>query len=407
MEGGATDACNGARRAVEVGGLSERLRLLVVTGTRADFGLWLPVLQAADRTESVEVQLLVTAMHLDPRFGSTVGEVRRAGYSIAAEVPSTPAGDSRADMAVAIGDALRGMALVLAGERPDWLLVLGDRGEQLAAALAALHIGIAVAHLHGGEVTRGAVDDTVRDLVTRIAHLHLVATAEAGERLSAMGEEAWRIHRVGAPGLDQLAAEAASDLAELRRRHGLPAGDPYLLVVQHPETVGEERALPDLEATLSAVEQTGLATLVVYPNADAGGRAMVERLGTAGPGVRTVPSLPRGDYATLLAGAAAVVGNSSSGIIEAPLLGVPAVNVGRRQEGRTRGDNVIDVPADATAIADAIRRAIQPAFREGLSRTSPYGDGRAGERVIERLLATPRDERLLTKRIGKLDGLGR
>ena len=387
--------------------MSERLRLLVVTGTRADFGLWLPVLEVANRTPGVEAQLLVTAMHLDRRFGSTVAEVRRAGHPIAAEVPSTPAGDSRADMAVAIGEALRGMAPVLAGERPDWLLVLGDRGEQLAAALAALHSGVAVAHLHGGEVTRGVVDDTVRDLLTRIAHLHLVATAEAGARLSAMGEEAWRIHRVGAPGLDRLASEAAGDLAELQRRHGLPKGDPYLLVVQHPETVGEDRALTDLEATLSAVEKTGLAALAVYPNADAGGRAIAERLRALGPGVRTVPSLPRGDYATLLAGAAALVGNSSSGIIEAPLLGIPAVNVGRRQEGRIRGDNVIDVPADATAIADAIRRATQPAFREGLSRTSPYGEGRAGERVVNLLRETPRNQRLLSKRVGEPGGVGR
>jgi UDP-hydrolysing UDP-N-acetyl-D-glucosamine 2-epimerase len=256
-----------------------------------------------------------------------------------------------------------------------------------------------VAHLHGGEVTRGAVDDTVRDLVSRIAHLHLVATADARDRLAAMGEEAWRIHRVGAPGLDRLVAESAGDRAELLRRYGLPAADPYLLVVQHPETVGEERAVTDLEATLAAVERVGMAALVVYPNADAGGRAMIERLHAHASAVRAVPSLSRGDFATLLAGAAALVGNSSSGIIEAPLLGTPAVNVGRRQEGRTRGDNVLDVPADPTAIADAIRRAAQPTFREGLSRRSPYGDGRAGERVIDLLLSTPRDERLLTKRL--------
>jgi UDP-hydrolysing UDP-N-acetyl-D-glucosamine 2-epimerase len=387
--------------------MTDAVQLLAVTGTRADFGLWLPVLEAASRRPGVEARLLVTAMHLDPRFGSTVEEVRRAGYRIAAEVPSTPAGDSRAEMAVAIGEALRGMAPVVAEARPDWLLVLGDRGEQLAAALAALHSGVAVAHLHGGEVTRGAVDDTVRDLVTRIAHLHLVATGDAAGRLIAMGEEAWRIHRVGAPGLDRLPGESAGDLAELRRRHGLPAGDPYLLVVQHPETVGEERAVPDLEATLSALEQVGIPALVVYPNADAGGRAMLERLRAVTPALRTVPSLPRGEYATLLAGAAALVGNSSSGIIEAPLLGVPAVNVGRRQEGRTRGDNVIDVPADPGAIADAIRQAIQPGFRERLSRSSPYGDGRAGERVVELLLTTDRDERLLAKRLGEPDGGGR
>jgi UDP-hydrolysing UDP-N-acetyl-D-glucosamine 2-epimerase len=387
--------------------MSSPLRLLLVTGSRADFGLWLPVLAEARDRAGVEAALLVTAMHLDPRFGSTVDEVRRSGYPVVAEVACTPAGDSRAEMAVAVGQALRAMAPLLAQERPDWLLLLGDRGEQLAAALAALHAGTPVAHLHGGEVTRGAVDDTVRDLVSRVAHLHLVATGAAEARLDAMGEEHWRIRRVGAPGLDLLASEARGDLAELRRRHGLPPDDPYLLVVQHPETVGAERAAGDLDATLTAVAASGLSALVIYPNADAGGRSMVERLLSAGPKLRVVASLPRAEFATLLAGAAALVGNSSSGIIEAPLLGVPAVNVGRRQEGRTRGDNVIDVPAEAGAIAAAIRTAVEPAFRAGLSRTSPYGDGHAAERILEELLSTPRDARLLTKRVGEPDGSGR
>jgi UDP-hydrolysing UDP-N-acetyl-D-glucosamine 2-epimerase len=222
-----------------------------------------------------------------------------------------------------------------------------------------------------------------------------------------MGEERWRIRRVGAPGLDLLASEAAGDLAALRRRHGLPPDGPYLLVVQHPETVGAERATQDLASTLAAIGESRLPALIVYPNADAGGRAMVERLRSTGPALRVVASLPRAEYATLLAGAAALVGNSSSGIIEAPLLGVPAVNVGRRQEGRTRGDNVIDAPAEATAIAAAIRTATQPAFRAGLSRTSPYGDGHAAERILEQLLSTPRDERLLVKRVGEPGGSGR
>jgi UDP-hydrolysing UDP-N-acetyl-D-glucosamine 2-epimerase len=301
-------------------------------------------------------------------------------------------------MASAIGTAIVGMAPVIADERPDWLLVLGDRGEQLAAAIAALHAGVAVAHLHGGEVTRGAVDDAVRDMVTRIANLHLVATEDAAGRLRAMGEEPWRIQRVGAPGLDNLLQEAGGDLAALRARLGLPPEGAYLVVVQHPETVGEERSARDLAATLDAVRAVGIPALVVYPNADAGGRAMIDRLREAGPALRTVQSLPRGDYATLLAGALALVGNSSSGIIEAPLLGVPAVNVGRRQEGRTRGDNVIDAPAEAAAIGEAIRRATDPAFRAGLSRTSPYGAGEAGPRILDLLASTPRDERLRVKR---------
>ncbi len=379
--------------------MSGDLRLLVVTGTRADLGLWTPILREAQRRAGVEASLLATAMHLDPRFGDTIGEVRALGVQIAGEVPSTPAGDGRGDMAAAIGKALVGMVPVIEREAPSWLLVLGDRGEQLAGALAAAHLGVAVAHLHGGEVTLGVVDDAVRDVVSRLAHLHLPATLDAAARLEAMGEEPWRIQRVGAPGLDLLAGEASGDLAVLKDRHGLGTG-PYLLVVQHPETVGEADPVADLGETLTAVARSGLKSVALFPNADAGGRAMRARLADPPPGVRVVPSLPRPEYATLLAGAAALVGNSSSGIIEAPLLGVPVVNVGERQRGRTRGDNVLDVPAEAAAIGSAIERATEPAWRARLSRTSPYGDGTAAPRVLDALQRVPRDDRLFGKRVG-------
>lgn len=377
------------------------MRMTLVTGTRADLGLWLPIIREAQRRPEFEVGLLVTAMHLDPRFGDTVREVRDIGARIVAEVACTPAGDSLADMAAALGDAVRGMAPVLAHDRPDWLVLLGDRGEQAAAALVALHLGLPVAHLHGGEVTAGAVDDTLRDVVSRVSHLHLVATPGAARRLTALGEEAWRIHEVGAPGLDLLLAEAGGDLARLRVQFDLGPGA-YVLLVQHSQTVGGRDAAADLAASLEAVGRLGLPVLAVFPNADAGGRAMVETLRGAHEAgtVQPVESLPRADYATLLAAAAALVGNSSSGLIEAPLLGTPAVNVGDRQAGRTRGDNVIDVPAEPDAIEAALRRATAPGFRAGLARRSPYGDGRTAPRVLDRLEATPRDARLLEKHVG-------
>lgn len=379
--------------------MSAPLRVLVVTGTRADLGLWRPVLEEIGRRPAeIGASLLVSAMHLDPRFGRTVDEVRALGVPIAAEVPCTPAGDSLAEMAAGLGLALERMAPAIAGADCDWLMVLGDRGEQLAAALAGLHLGLPIAHLHGGEVTRGAVDDTLRDLLSRLAHLHLVATLGAGDRVRALGEEAWRIVVTGAPGLDRLADEAAGDLAALRARHGLGTG-PYLLLVQHPETAGDLSPMDDLEATLAAVASTGLPVLAILPNADAGGRRMGERLAAA-PGLRSVASLPRAEYATLLGGAAALVGNSSSGIIEAPLLGVPAVNVGERQAGRARGDNVIDASADPQAIEAALRIALDPAFRAGLGRRSPYGDGHAAPRIVDALLRAAGDRRLLAKRSG-------
>jgi GDP/UDP-N,N'-diacetylbacillosamine 2-epimerase (hydrolysing) len=380
--------------------MSRQLRLLVVTGTRADFGLWTPILNEAKAREGVEAALLVAAMHLDAGFGDTIGDVRAGGWRIAGEVPCTPTGDGRAEMAAAIGQAVIGMAPIVEREAPAWLVVLGDRGEQLAAALAALHLGIAVAHLHGGELTLGAVDDTVRDLISRIAHLHLTAAPDAAARLEAMGEEPWRIRLVGAPGLDLLRSEASGDLDRLRADHGLGSG-PYLLVVQHPETVGDRDPVADLAATLEAVRRSGLPSLGLFPNADAGGRAMAARLADPPSGMRVVASLPRPAYATLLAGAAALVGNSSSGIIEAPLLGVPAINIGERQAGRTRGDNIVDVPAVPDAIAEAIDRVREPGFRAGLSGVSPYGDGHAASRILDALQTEPLDARLLRKRVGR------
>jgi len=374
-------------------------RVTVVTGTRADFGLWGPVLaELRRRAPAVEVGLLVMAMHLDPRFGMTVEGVRASGFPIIGEVPCVPESDLPADMAAGLGTALERVAPLLAADRPDWLMVLGDRGEQLAAALAALHEGIAVAHLHGGERTLGAVDDVLRDLISRIAHLHLVATAAAEERLAGMGIAPWRVRRTGAPGLDAIAQSVAlPDDRDVSTRYGAPSGRPYLLLVVHPETGANRTDATELaDAVLDGVAAHDIPTIAIWPNADAGGRAIAERLERGRARLASLHvSLPHGDYLALLRGASVLVGNSSSGIIEAPYLGVPVVNVGRRQMGRERGDNVIDVAPRAEEVRDAIARALAPEFRARLSRRSPYGDGRAAPRIVDALLETPIDKRLL------------
>ncbi len=376
------------------------LRVVVVTGTRADFGLWGPVLiELGRRQEEVEVGLLVMAMHLDPRFGHTIEEVRRSSVPIVGEVPCVPNTDEPSAMAAALGVALQRSAPILAAHRPDWLLVLGDRGEQLAAGIAALHEGIAVAHLHGGERTLGAVDDVLRDLISRIAHLHLVATTGAEQRLAALGIERWRIHHTGAPGLDAIAQLPASTGPAVRARYGLPAEGRYLLVIVHPETGAAATPSTQLaDAVLTGIAAIDLPAVGVWPNADAGGRAIADRLERERPRFASLhTSLPHDDYLALLRGAAALVGNSSSGIIEAPFLGVPVVNVGRRQMGRERGDNVLDVEARPDAVAAAVARAIEPNFVVGLWGGSPYGDGHAAPRIVDAVLGTPIDERLLRR----------
>jgi len=374
--------------------------LLVVTGSRADFGLWRPVLSAAEEHPDLHARLLVTAMHLEPEFGSTVDEVRAAGFEIAAEVPCTPPGDDSGAMAAAVGEAIVGMSPVLGRERPDWLLLLGDRGEQLAAAIAALHMPLAIAHLAGGDVTTGAVDDSVRDMITRAAHLHLATSEAAAARLRSLGEEPWRVRVVGSPGLDDLAGLAAGGARDVRQRYGLPDEGPYLVILQHPETRSGRDPVADLDETLAATTTSGLPRIAILPNADAGGRAMIERLRSE-PDLPLVASAPRSDYAVLLANAAALVGNSSSGLTEAPLLRVPAVDVGQRQAGRLAGDNVVHADPERASIAGALRAAMAPAFRTGLSGRSPHGDGHAAERIVGILAAEPMDARLLLKRTGQ------
>ena len=377
------------------------MKLLVVTGTRADFGLWRPVLAEIDRRAIPDLQLalLVTAMHLDERFGFTASEVRASGHRIAAEVPCSPLGDSRTEMAQALGVALNAMAPAVEAADPDWVLLLGDRGEQLAAGLAALHLGHAIAHLHGGERTLGAVDDALRDMITRLAHLHFVADQSAAARVERLGEAPWRIHRTGAPGLDGLDAVDPEAGQAVRDRYRLGT-DPYAVIIYHPETVGRTDPVEVLEGILGAVADAGLPAVAILPNSDAGGRATRTALLDRARDVRAViASLPREEYVALLAGASVLVGNSSSGIIEAPMLRVPAVNVGDRQRGRVRGDNVIDVPSDRESIRRATEAATSPEFRARLSGRSPYGSGGAALRIVDALLAQPVDARLLIKEV--------
>jgi GDP/UDP-N,N'-diacetylbacillosamine 2-epimerase (hydrolysing) len=372
-------------------------KVLFVTGTRADYGLWVPVLRAAAASADLEPMILATAMHLDDRFGSTMDEVRAGGIPIVAEVPCTPPGDSAVEMAAAIGQAIEGMAPVLERERPDWLLVLGDRGEQLAATVAGMHLGMAIVHLAGGDRTLGAVDDAVRDMISRAAALHLVASESARARLLAMGEADWRIRLVGSPGLDNLREFVLTgDTGKVRVRVGLPPSGEYLLIAMHPETRSGRLASADMEATLTATATTGLPRVIVYPNADAGGRAMIEQIGRH-PNLHVAASLPRSEFAVLLANAASIVGNSSAGLIEAPLLKVPAVNVGRRQAGRLRGDNVIDVEPERDSIAGGLRGALDPEFRAALSGTSPYGDGHSAQRIVRALIDEPMTDELIFK----------
>jgi UDP-hydrolysing UDP-N-acetyl-D-glucosamine 2-epimerase len=361
----------------------------VVTGTRAEFGLLAPVMRAVRAHPGLSLKVLAAGMHFVKDRGLTVREIRRAGFRVDAGVRAPPPRSEPAWMGEALGEMTKGFARVLARLRPDWLLVLGDRAEPLAAALAATELGgIAIAHLHGGEVTGHRLDGQGRRLLTAMAHLHLPATPGSARRLRRMGEAPWRIRRVGAPGLDAI------------RTLGLPpwrGPRSVLLLIQHAVPHQAAEAPRQIRETLQALDRVGLPVIAVLPNTDAGSDAVVLAL-KRHPGMILASNLLHAEYLGLLRGAAALVGNSSSGIIEASAFRTPAVNIGIRQAGRERAANVLDAPHRAVAIARAIRRAVSPAFRRRLARVrSPYGDGRTAPRVARLLATFPFDDRLLEK----------
>ena len=366
-----------------------------VTGTRADFGLMAGTLRRIGGDARFRLGVIVTGMHLSPLYGETVREIRASGLPVAGEVPSDVDSSTGEAMARGIATMLAGFTDVLHRERPDLVLLLGDRGEMLAGAIAAIHLGIPVAHIHGGERS-GSVDEPVRHAISKLSHLHFAATEAARERLVRMGEEPSRVWVTGAPGLDGMADLAHLDRSELCAEAGLEASRPVVLGVFHPVVNDPAPPGEQVRALLAAVRELGCQLMMLEPNSDAGApdirQALDEVRGVPGITIRT--HLPRDRFVSWMSQCDAMIGNSSSGIIEAASFGTRVVNVGRRQNLRECGSNVTTVGNDVAAISAALAAALRaPRTRD----PNVYGDGHAGERIVERLAGTVLDHALLAK----------
>ena len=373
-------------------------RVLYLTGTRADFGLMLPTLRAIAARPGLELGLVVTGMHLSSRYGHTVDEVRASGLPVQATLPVGVDEDSGVAMARAAAGVAQGVAEQFALHRPDACLLLGDRWEMLATAMTATLAGVPIFHLCGGERS-GSVDDAMRHAITKLAHVHGAATPGARDRLLALGEEPWRVHVVGTPGLVGLASLVRSDRTTLALQQGLRPEAPIALVLFHSVVQEAEAAGAQMASVLAAVRAQGLQLLCLMPNADAGNSAIrcaIESAAAAQAGLRVVTHLAREEYVSWLAAADVLVGNSSSGIIEAASLGTPVVNIGDRQAGRERNANTIDCEPETAMIEAALQRACS------YPRTdchNVYGDGRTDVRVADLIEQAPLDAALLNKRL--------
>jgi len=382
--------------------------IAVVSTSRADYGILRPVLQRIEGDPELILRLIITGSHILPAFGYTKSEILEDGFEITHEVEMVLESDTPEAVGVSMGEATAGFSRALAMVRPDILLVLGDRYEMHAAAVAALPATIPVAHIHGGEVTEGAIDESLRHSITKLSHLHFVANNIYARRVLQLGEEKWRITVSGSPTLDSVLGHNPLPLEELEALVGMSLPERgFLIATFHPETVEWESVTNQVAEVIRGLDQADLPVLFTYPNADTGGmvlRKIIIEAIEQRPSWRGVENLGTRAYFTILSRAAAMVGNSSSGLIEAPSFGLPAVNVGSRQDGRVRGPNVIDVPCEAGAIAEAIRVARQPEFRSFIEGVrNPYGDGHASDLIVRRLKEVPLNKELVTKRFLDVD----
>ena len=334
----------------------------VVSVGRSDYGIYLPILRQIQTEPDLKLLLFVSGMHLSPRHGSTIHMIEADGFPVTEKVEMLSNSDSPVDIASAIGRGVIGFAQVYEHVPLDILVTLGDRFEMYSAVLAALPFNIPVAHIHGGEITKGAIDDALRHSMTKLSHLHFVSTQTYAKRVIQLGEEPWRVTVSGAPSLDNLETIKYLDRSTLQKQLGIDLGKQVLLVTFHPVTLELENTEIQIAELLSAIEQSNCPALFTIPNADSGGGLIAEKITTfvaTHANAKLVDNLGTQAYFSLMKYAAAMVGNSSSGIIEAPSFSLPVVNIGLRQEGRLRGKNVIDVPYNTNAILKGIRQALR------------------------------------------------
>ncbi len=380
-----------------------RRKIAVVTGSRAEYGILKPLLKILEADESIELSLIVTGLHLLKKFGETIGDIRREGIPIRSVVEMYDETDPTTRYhGLALARGIKGFTIELDMIDADMLVVLGDRLEPLAATLAAVFLRIPVIHVHGGDKTNsGTIDESIRHSISRFAHLHLVAIDEHKERLIQMGEEPWRIHVVGSMGLDTIVAKGVIKKEDISNRIGMQLDDQSLLVIFHP--VHHETNMGyQMNQIAEALKEIGLKSVIIYPNNDIGCEEIIKEIEKlrGRKNIKIIKSLPHDDYIDLMKHVAVMVGNSSSGIIEAASVKLPVVNIGTRQDSRARGENIINIEAKKEKIIEGIKKALSKEFRGSLEDIqNPYGDGRTAERIVEILKNLEIDEAFMKKTI--------
>lgn len=374
----------------------------VVTTSRADYSHLYWPLHDLSRHPDVDLQLIAMGPHLSPEFGHTIAQIENDGFEISARIECLLSSDSDVGMAKTIGVATLSLADCLGQMRPDLLLLIADRYEMLAPASVALALRIPIAHIEGGEISEGAIDDAVRHALTKMSHVHFTSTFEARARVITLREEEWRVHRAGAPSIDHLRRNTLFTREQLEAQLHLDLTKPSALVAYHPVTIMRDTT-QEADALFDALLAVPGQILFSYPNADAGSRELIRRTEqflAQRPDARVFVNLPALTYWSLLRQVDLMIGNSSSGIMETPSFALPTVNIGMRQQGRERARNILDAAPNQADILAKVAHARSQSFRRSLDgMLNPYGDGHASEKIVSVLTSVPLGEKLLIKKM--------
>lgn len=378
-------------------------RIAVLTGTRAEYGLLYWTIKAIEDDEDLELQLIVTGSHLSPEYGLTVREIETNNIPIAEKIDMLLSSDREQGIAKSMGVLMISLAQAFDRLKPDILLVLGDRYEVLAAASVAVVMNIPIAHLCGGESTEGAIDEQIRHAVTKLSHIHFAQREQYEQNILNMGEERWRVHHVGMIGYENIQRLPLLEKGDLEKQLGFAFDKTTLVVTYHPVTLEKHSLEQQIDNLLAALSQFHANIVFTFPNADSGGRLIIEKIKhfqACHEDVHLYHNLGQLKYLSLLQYCDAMVGNSSSGILEAPFFSLPAVNIGDRQQGRQRAESIIDVSYDPEDIVKGIKRAIDPEFRKNLkTMVERHKDRYCSEYIVKTLKEALKNENLMRKKL--------
>ena len=376
-------------------------KISITTGTRSEYGILRELIKEISKSKKLELYLLVTGMHLSKKFGYTINEIKKDKIPIHAKIKMIPSGNTPYDMSVSLGKGIVGFSKIFKKIKPDLNVVLGDRDEALASALAASHMNIPNAHIHGGEISQG-IDEYNRHAITKISNIHFAATKKSKERIIKMGENRRNVILTGSPSIDEIKMSKISSKHELEKKYLVDLDKPLFLLIQHPVTTEFEKSDLQIKMTLDALSKLKNQTIAILPNSDAGNEQIINQLRIFSKKcnfLKVFPNLPRNDYLGFLRHCSALIGNSSSGIIEGSYLHTPVVNIGIRQLGREKDVNVIDVPIFSKyLILNALKKSLKKKNKK-IKNSSIYGTGNASKKIVQYLETIPINLQMIQKKL--------